>query len=90
MEKEIVEWIVEQATENTSTCNWIVEFRKIEERFKISLNNDLINSILDGLLDNEKVSYAEIDLDSFDINLYGDYCKNLDDETKKYLYEEEE
>ena len=54
--KQIVEKLVKGAKESTSEGNWIYAVNEVEERFKIILNDNMINEITDLLEAHEDVA----------------------------------
>lgn len=84
--QKIADFIIKLGTMKTGSCNYHIEFETVENEFKIKLNEELIESILDELSSDERVSYADIDEDSFDLNFFADYCCCLDDEVIEDLY----
>lgn len=79
--KQIADFITDQASENTDNGSWAVYFDEIEDEFGVDLSEDkeLAEKVIDDF-DYEKVAEAELMEDGYDLVMYLDYCKNLEED----------
>lgn len=80
----VAEQIIKEAAENTSNGSWAVCFDEIEESHGLVVkeNNGIGTMLLDALTIRDKISEIEVLDDCFDMTIYLDYCRNLDEEIK--------
>lgn len=85
----IVEWMVADGTENTSSGNWVFTSAEIAEAFPVSESSviRMFGEILTELYQHEAVAEATVNFESdgsatFDLTFYTDYCPNISDEAK--------
>lgn len=72
----IAEWLVKVGTENTTSCNWIIDFAKVNERYGVNLYEDksLCDEIIEHLNRHEAILDVVTDEDAFDMNFGYLYC----------------
>lgn len=70
--KRIVDELIKEAKESTSEGGWIYETCEIEDWFKIKLNEDMINEIVNLLQVHKDVADVQMYDDCIDIMLYQD------------------
>ena len=85
---EVTDYILEsvQADSELSGFQNIVEFKRIEDKFNISMDQRTINILIDGLLQREEIADVELDFSvdeygGFDVVLYTDYALNYQAES---------
>ena len=79
--ENLVEQIIKESTENTSSGSWIVYFDELQERYHVPVSSDNgIGSMLFKILET-RPEMAEIEAmeDGFDMVFYLNYCPNLDE-----------
>lgn len=80
----ISKFIIQQAKENSSShmsgFQYIVDYDTIKKAFKVELEEETQEQILDTLLGCEEVADAEIDCEGFDVVLYTAFSPNYDHE----------
>ena len=74
--KEIAKYIIKEAQDNTSDCNYIVNYAEIEQRFGIQIKEFINGQITEALCKCKEIADVQEDTDGFDVVLYGDYSPN--------------
>ena len=72
----IAEWLVKVGTENTTSCNMIIGFEKVNERYGVNLYEDefLCDEIVEQLYRHEAILDVVTDENTFDMNFGYLYC----------------
>ena len=85
----MVEWMVKEGTENTSSGNWVFTSAEIAEAFPVAESSviEMFGVILTEIYQHEAVAEATVNFESdgsatFDLTFYTDYCPNISDEAK--------
>lgn len=85
----MVEWMVKEGTENTSSGNWVFTSAEIAEAFPVSESSviEMFGAILTEIYQHEAVAETNVNFESdgsatFDLTFYTDYCPNISDEAK--------
>lgn len=78
------EQIIKEASENTSNGSWAIYFDEIEESHGLVVkeNNGIGTLLLDAITSRDEIAEVEVLDDCFDMTIYLDYCRNLDEEIK--------
>lgn len=78
----VAEQIIKEAAENTSNGSWAIYFDEIEESHGLVVkeNNGIGTMLLDALTSRDEIAEIEVLDDCFDMTIYLDYCRNLDEE----------
>lgn len=79
---QIVDKMIKEATENTTTGNWIFYLNSIEDDFHLKDGwlSDNLETIKRELIERKEISDVEIDNESISIWLWLDYCPNVETE----------
>lgn len=77
----IAEWLVKVGTENTTSCNMIIGFEKVNERYGVNLYEDefLCDEIVEQLYRHEAILDVVTDENTFDMNFGYLYCPHAEE-----------
>lgn len=77
----VVDQIIKDAIENTSNGNWIIYREEVSENYGVTIkeNNGIGGMLLNELEGRKEIAEISIEEGCFDMVLYLDYCKSLNE-----------
>lgn len=75
---QMARYIIETTQKETSRFQWTVDYKDVQEKFALEINEYINGVVIDRLLQQEEVADAILDTDGFDVVLHTDYSPNYD------------
>ena len=77
--EDVVDKMVEEGTQSTTTGNWLFYFRYWAHDYHISTDEDVVEQIVDELEQRNEVLEVELDTDCLDVMFSLEYCPNVEE-----------